>query len=138
MKRLLAATAMTLSLTGCAGLTYLWESYNTRKFDAVEYYLVVDIRTQAELAQAQCGQDSVRAMAGKIYQTSLGYKNYAESLADNANSAEMSSKLEEMVRGVRDRYESGSQVSTVYCRSKFQLISSTATDIQQALARKKQ
>ena len=74
---------LVILLMGCSTVEKAVDAY-LMKFDANEYKLITDIRTNAGLAKLDC-VDSVKSKKNvdKIWVSALSLKNYAENLPHN-------------------------------------------------------
>ena len=108
MKKLILVLA--LLLNGCAVVDY----YRMAKWDNNEYALVNEIRTEAQLAVGHCNSRvEVLPYVDYTYRKSVEYKNYAEGIARNEESAKMAGDLLAITKGLKDRYYSGRGKSKV-------------------------
>ncbi|CAB5215107.1 hypothetical protein UFOVP190_397 [uncultured Caudovirales phage] len=129
MKRLLAV-AVLLSLNGCA----LWEAYNLAHFDPNEYRIVTEIRTDASLYKDQCPDAAVsRANAQAIYLKTQLFENYSEQIPYNSNSIKASKELNNIAKGLKERYAGKDPVSPMFCKLKFESIEHSAQTMQHVL-----
>ena len=123
MKKLLIVS-LVLILNGCA----LIDAYRMAKFDNIEYALVNQIHTQAQLGVASCGTDAVYTQVDDIYFKSVELLNYSASIPRNNETVTMTKDLAAITKGLKDRYASGDEVSEKYCEIKFNNIqTSTGT-----------
>ena len=66
MKKLIAIAFVTTTLSGCA----LFDAYFMAKYDTTEYALVNDIKTKAQVAEENCGnQLLVVTQVNELYDT---------------------------------------------------------------------
>ena len=137
MKRLLILFAMVMTLTSCASINKVIDYFDMARFDNNEYLLAVNVRTQANLGARKCGTPDVNREVSLLWNHSLAFKNYAESIPNNEETVTMSSELLEIVRGLDNRYNvDKKEVSMGYCTSKFGLIEKNATIITNVVGAK--
>ena len=132
MKKIIALLAVTM-LSGCAVL----DAYLMTKYDANEYKLVVEIRTDAHLSKAECENPVLsRANAQAIADKTQLFEFYSEHIPRNNNAASASRNLNEIAQGLAKRYNSGDKVSPTFCKLKFEGIEIAATTLQSVLAKR--
>ena len=129
MKRILLA-AFALSLTSCA----VWDAYFMAPYDANEYMLITEIRTNAIQYRRQCDNpvlSSVNAQA-MANRTEL-YERYEEQIPKNANGFKAAQTLNEIAQGLNTAYTKG-PVSPMFCKLKYNNIEHSAELIQRVTA----
>ena len=132
MKRL-ALLSLVLVLNGCA----IVDIYKQARWDNNEYALVNDIQTEAELGFDSCAdQKAVVPYVNKMYNTSIALKNYTKDVDRNQESIKMSGELLAIIKGLKERYSSGDEVSQRYCELKFTTIQTSTTTIKKSLGAK--
>ncbi len=132
MKRL-ALLSLVLVLNGCA----IVDIYKQARWDNNEYALVNDIQTEAELGIDSCAdQKAVIPYVTKMYNTSVALKNYTKDVDRNQESIKMSGELLAIIKGLKERYSSGDEVSQRYCELKFTTIQTSTTTIKKSLGAK--
>jgi hypothetical protein len=133
MKNLLLVTVLLLS--GCATFNDLMDAY-LMKYDTNEYKLITEIRTKSESAKNNCSDliESKR-IAKELAYTSTFLMHYAEHLPHNKSIQHATVELNDMVKGLADKYDSGS-VSPVFCKIKFTNIEESANRMQQSEGKK--
>jgi hypothetical protein len=129
MKRILVILS-TLVFTGCAVL----DAYLMAPYDANEYLLITEIRTNAIQHRRQCdnpvlAQVNAQAMANR---TEL-YEKYQEQIPRNANGFKAARALNEISQGLNTAYVKG-PVSSMFCRLKYNNIEHSAELIQRVTA----
>jgi hypothetical protein len=125
MKKLLLAATIAL-LSSCS----LIDAYRMARFDNNEYMMVNRIQTQAQLGVERCGTNQAANTANDIWFKSVELKNYSASRLRNQETITMTVALEEITRGLKDRYAGTDPVSTAYCKIKLNTIEKNATTIQ--------
>jgi len=133
MKKLLLIT--TLLLSGCATFNDALDAY-LMKYDNNEYKLITEIRTKAGVAKDKC-RDPVESkkLAKELSYTSAFLMHYAEHLPHNKPIQQATVELNDMVKGLSDKYDSGT-VSPVFCKIKFKNIEDSANTMQQSEGKK--
>jgi hypothetical protein len=119
-----------LSLTSCA----LWDAYMMAPYDANEYMLITEIRTNATIYKEQCANPvlaSVNAQA--IANRTLLYERYEENIPRNENGYKAARALNEISQGLNTAYTKG-PVSTMFCKLKYNNIEHSAELIQRVTA----
>jgi hypothetical protein len=126
---------LVLLLSGCATFNDALDAY-LMKYDNNEYKLITEIRTKAGVAKDKCS-DSVESkrLAKELLYTSTFLMHYAEHLPHNKPIQQSTVELNDMVKGLSDRYDSGS-VSPVFCKIKFTSIEESANRMQQSEGKK--
>ena len=117
-------------LNGCA----LWDAYFMAPYDANEYMLITEIRTNAIQYRRQCDNpvmapQNAQAMANR---TEL-YEKYEEQIPRNENGIKASRALNEIAQGLNTAYGKG-PVSATFCRLKYNNIEHSAELIQRVTA----
>jgi hypothetical protein len=130
MTKYLILAASVLSLNGCA----LWDAYFMAPYDANEYMLITEIRTNAIQYRRQCDNpvmapQNAQAMSNR---TEL-YEKYEEQIPRNDNGIKASRALNEIAQGLNTAYAKGS-VSPTFCRLKYNNIEHSAELIQRVTA----
>jgi hypothetical protein len=130
MTKYLILIASALLLNGCA----LWEAYMMAPYDANEYMLITQIRTDAIQYRRQCNNPvlapvNAEAMANR---TEL-YERYEEHIPRNENGLKAARALNEIAQGLNGAYVKGS-VSPVFCKLKYNNIEHSAELIQRVTA----
>ena len=129
MKRIFLV-AFALSLTSCA----LWDAYMMAPYDANEYLLITEIRTNATIYREQCANPVLAPQnAQAIANQTLLYERYEENIPRNANGYNAARALNEIAQGLNTAYAKG-PVSTVFCKLKYNNIEHSAELIQRVTA----
>ena len=132
MKRI-ALLSLIVLLNGCA----IVDIYKQARWDNNEYALVNDIQTEAELGFDSCAdQKAAVPYVNKMYNISVALKNYTKDVDRNQESIKMSGELLAIIKGLKERYSSGDEVSQRYCELKFTTIQTSATTIKKSLGAK--
>jgi len=130
MRRLALAMITATALSGCA----LWDAYFMAPYDANEYMLITEIRTNAALYREQCANPvlapvNAQAMANRT----LLYERYEENIPRNENGYKAARALNEIAQGLNTAYAKGS-VSPTFCKLKYNNIEHSAELIQRVTA----
>jgi len=125
MKRL-SILLLAVALNGCA----LYDALMLTGFDSNEYYLVTQIRTDAQVYKTQCENPALASVNAQAiaFKTRL-FQNYSEQIPGNENGIKASESLNEIAQGLNDAYKKGVP-SPVFCKLKYGSIENTAYVIQ--------
>lgn len=131
MKKLLLVLAVAL-LPGCA----LVDSY-LMKYDTNEYRIITEVRAEAQGYKTECSNPLLSnpnaiAMAEK---TNL-FMLYSQYQPHNAPVQQASIELNKMAQGLKDQYATGTKVSPIFCKIKFENIEKSAETIQKMVGDK--
>ena len=133
MKKLIAVALITTSLSGCA----LFDAYFMAKYDTTEYALVNDIKTKAQVAEENCGnQLLVVTQVNELYVKSLEFKNFTTHIPRNKDADNMSTKLLTLTKDTRDYFNKAEKISPIFCKAKLQQVIKSADTIQHVLGSK--
>jgi hypothetical protein len=129
MKRIALALSTAL-LSSCA----LWDAYFMAPYDANEYMLITEIRTNAIQYRRQCDNPilapgNAQALANR---TEL-YEKYEEQIPRNDNGKKAAQALNEITQGLNTAYGKG-PVSPTFCKLKYNNIEHSAELIQRVTA----
>jgi hypothetical protein len=129
MKRIIFALSTAL-LSSCA----VWDAYFMAPYDANEYMLITEIRTNAIQYRRQCDNPilapgNAQALANR---TEL-YEKYEEQIPRNDNGIKSARALNEIAQGLNTAYAKG-PVSPTFCRLKYNNIEHSAELIQRVTA----
>ena len=129
MKRIFVAF-FALSLTSCA----LWDAYMMAPYDANEYMLITEIRTNATIYREQCANPVLASVnAQTMANRTLLYERYEENIPRNENGYKAARALNEISQGLNTAYTKG-PVSTMFCKLKYNNIEHSAELIQRVTA----
>ncbi len=122
-----------LSLSGCA----LFDAYFMAKYDTTEYALVNEIKTRAQVAEENCGnQILVITQMNELYIKALEFKNFTTHIPRNKDADNMSTKLFTLTKDARDYFNKAEKISPIFCKSKMQQIVKSADTIQHVIGSK--
>jgi hypothetical protein len=132
MKKLILLSFVVL-LSGCT----LFDAYFMAKYDTNEYFIVNDIKTKAQVAEENCGnQLLVIAQVNDLYIKTLEFKNFTSHIPRNKDTDNMSTKLLTLTKDTRDYFNKAEKISPIFCKAKLQQVVKSADTIQQVLGSK--
>ena len=132
MKKLLPLIFV-LSLSGCT----LFDAYFMAKYDTNEYFIVNDIKTKAQIAEENCGnQLLVVTQVNELYIKTLEFKNFTTHIPRNKDADNLSTKLLTLTKDTRDYFNKAEKISPIFCKAKLQQIVKSADTIQHVLGSK--
>jgi len=132
MKRILIVL-FAFSLSGCV----LFDAYFMAKYDTNEYFIVNDIKTKAQVAEENCGnQLLVITQVNDLYIKTLEFKNFTSHIPRNKDTDNMSTKLLTLTKDTRDYFNKAEKISPIFCKAKLQQIVKSADTIQHVLGSK--
>ena len=135
MKRL-ALVSLVVLLSGCASISTIIDAYRMAKFDSNEYSLVNQIHTQAQVGVTKCGTKEVLVYVDTVYVKSIELRNYSASIPENKDTITMTTELAAITKGLKDRYDSGDEVSKKYCELKFNNIENSSGTMKTVIGAK--
>jgi hypothetical protein len=117
-------------LTSCA----VYDAVTMTKYDPNEYLLISEIRIDARHYKDLCDNQTASktnsiALANK---TEL-FEAYSENLPSNGDGVKAAKALNEIAKGLVDRYNTGDRVTPIFCKLKFEGIEHSANTIQHVL-----
>ena len=132
MKKLLIVL-FAFSLSGCT----LFDAYFMAKYDTNEYFIVNDIKTKAQVAEENCGnQLLVVTQVNELYIKALEFKNFTMHIPRNKDTDNMSTKLLTLTKETRDYFNKAEKISPIFCKAKLQQVVKSADTIQHVLGSK--
>jgi hypothetical protein len=132
MKKLLPLAFVVL-LSGCT----LLDAYFMAKYDTTEYALVNEIKTKAQVAEENCGnQLLVVTQVNELYIKALEFKNFTLHIPRNKDADNMSTKLLILTKDTRDYFNKAEKISPIFCKTKLQQVIMSADTIQHVLGSK--
>jgi hypothetical protein len=121
------------TLSGCA----LFDAYFMAKYDTTEYALVNQIKTKAQIAEENCGnQILVITQVNELYNNSLEFKNFTMYIPRNNDATKLSEKLYTLTKDTKDYFNKAEKISPIFCKVKLQQIEKSADTIQRVLGSK--
>jgi hypothetical protein len=132
MKKLLPLFFVVL-LSGCT----VFDAYFMAKYDTNEYFIVNDIKTKAQVAEENCGnQLLVVTQVNELYIKALEFKNFTMHIPRNKDTDNMSTKLLALTKDTRDYFNKAEKISPIFCKAKLQQVVKSADTIQHVLGSK--
>ena len=132
MKKILVVLFV-FNLSGCA----LFDAYFMAKYDTTEYSLVNEIKTKAQVAEENCGnQILVVTQVNELYIKSLEFKNFTLHIPRNKDADNMSTKLLTLTKDTKEYFNKAEKISPIFCKAKLQQIVKSADTIQHVLGSK--
>jgi len=132
MKKLIPLAFVVL-LGGCT----LFDAYFMAKYDTNEYFIVNDIKTKAQIAEENCGnQLLVIVQVNDLYIKTLEFKNFTSHIPRNKDTDNMSTKLLTLTKDTKDYFNKTEKISPIFCKAKLQQIVKSADTIQHVLGSK--
>jgi hypothetical protein len=128
--RNIIAVLMVLTLSSCT----LYDAVLMTKYDGDEYKAITGIRTDASLYANQCN-DAVKskANADNLASKTLYFSYFEESVPHNTDAANAAKSLDIIAQGLKARYNSGTPVSPMFCKIKFETVQHSSAVIQQVM-----
>ena len=131
------ALLLAVSLSGCAFVGGLYDSYMLAGYDTNEHALVNKITVHARLAKPNCNTPAeIKPVAISLYQWSAELENFSSHIPYNEKSAKLNTILHAQTIDLYKRYTGDVEISKTYCELKLQSISDSAEQIQKAIARR--
>jgi len=132
MKKLLPLAFVVL-LSGCT----LLDAYFMAKYDTTEYALVNEIKTKAQVAEENCGNQSlVTLQVNELYIKSLEFKNFTLHIPRNKDADNMSTKLLTLTKDTKEYFNKTEKISPIFCKAKLQQVIMSADTIQHVIGSK--
>jgi hypothetical protein len=132
MKKILVVLFV-FNLSGCA----LFDAYFMAKYDTTEYALVNEIKTKAQVAEENCGnQILVVTQVNELYIKSLEFKNFTLHIPRNKDADNMSTKLLTLTKDTKEYFNKAEKISPIFCKAKLQQIVKSADTIQHVIGSK--
>ena len=132
MKKLIIIPFVLL-LNGCI----IFDAYFMAKYDTTEYSLVNQIKTKAQIAEENCGnQILVVSQVNDLYISALEFKNFTVHIPRNEDATKLSDKLFTLTKDTKDYFNKTEKISPIFCKAKLQQIEKSADTIQHALGSK--
>lgn len=122
MKKLLLSCFLLTQLSGCA----VYNAFFMAKYDNNEYELVTHIRTIAQTVDCE-NNISLIDSSDQVWFLSNELVNYTQYQPRNEKSNEMAVNLNSIAKGLHDK---NGKMSKLYCEEKFNIIKTSAEDIQ--------
>jgi len=132
MKKIILAISISL-LSGCAVI----DSYLMAKYDTNEYSAIATIRSQSEVAQAECDdRKRTEQNIDQVYKSSVFFKNFTQLRVRNEETAAIAYNIYLLSDQLKKHYEKNEAVSPTYCKLKFQQLEKGAITAQKTIGSK--
>jgi hypothetical protein len=94
------------------------------------------VLVQAQVGVTKCGTKEVLAYVDTVYVKSIELRNYSASIPENKATITMTTELAVITKGLKDRYDSGDEVSQKYCELKFNNIENSSGTMKTVIGAK--
>jgi hypothetical protein len=129
MKKLLLIP-LVLLLNGCV----LLDSYLMARFDANEYRIISEIRTDAAIYKKECNDSLLsRPNSQALTEKTQLFVNYSEHIPRNSNVIKAGQQLHDIAQGLSDSYHKPKPPSAAFCRIKFETVETNASAMQRII-----
>ena len=129
MKKLLLSP-LVLLLNGCV----LLDSYLMARFDANEYRIISEIRTDDGIYKKDCNDPLLsRPNATALAEKTQLFVNYSEHLPRNSNVITAGQQLHDIAQGLAKSYHNPRPPSPAFCRIKFETVETSAATMQRII-----
>lgn len=136
MKKLIIIISL-FSLSGCASLQGLYDSYFMAKYDTNENMLINRLAIHSDISKDFCSDKMQAAISsGHLYIMSKELIGFSKSLPDNEATIKMITPLHKMVEEFYNHYKNGTPVNKTYCELKLQSITDASTTIQKVIVKR--
>ena len=135
--KLLTTILLIFSLSGCATISNLYDSYFTAPYDTNEHFLVNKIKFYSEFSKRNCANhEAAKNSAAELFSLSSQLKSFSGNLPRNKSTIQMTDSLFVLVDELYIRYDTAKEVNKTYCELKLQSISDSANTIQKVIAKR--
>ena len=133
----LTTIILIFSLSGCATISNLYESYFMAPYDTNEHLLVNKIKVYSEYSKKNCAnREAAKTSAIKLFSLSSQLKSFSANLPENSSTSKMTDSLFVLVDELYKRYNTTKEVNKTYCELKLQSISNSANTIQKVIVKR--
>ena len=133
----LTTIILIFSLSGCATISNLYESYFMAPYDTNEHLLVNKIKVYSEYSKKNCAnREAAKTSAIKLFSLSSQLKSFSANLPENSSTSKMTDSLFVLVDEPYKRYNTTKEVNKTYCELKLQSISNSANTIQKVIVKR--
>ena len=133
----LTTLILIFSLSGCATISNLYDSYFMAPYDTNEHFLVNKIKFYSEFSKRNCANhEAAKTSAIHLFSLSSQLKSFSGNLPNNKETVKMTDLLFVLTDEFNTRYEINLTVNKTYCELKLQSISDSADKIQKLLVRR--
>ena len=135
--KLLTSIILIFSLSGCATISNLYDSYFMAPYDTNEHFLVNKIKFYSEFSKRNCANhEAAKTSAIHLFSLSSQLKSFSENLPNNSSTVKMTDSLFVLVDELHIRYDTAKEVNKTYCELKLQSISESANTIQKVIVKR--
>jgi hypothetical protein len=135
--KILTTIILVFSLSGCAAISNLYESYFMAPYDTNEHFLVNKIKVYSEYSKKNCAnREAAKTSAIKLFSLSSQLKSFSANLPENSSTSKMTDSLFVLVDELYKRYNTTKEVNKTYCELKLQSISDSANTIQKVIVKR--
>ena len=135
--KLLTIIILIFSLSGCATISNLYDSYFMAPYDTNEHFLVNKIKFYSEFSKRNCADhEAAKTSAIHLFSLSSQLKSFSGNLPNNSSTVKMTDSLFVLVDELHIRYDTTKEVNKTYCELKLQSISESANTIQKVIVKR--
>ena len=135
--KLLTSIILIFSLSGCATISNLYDSYFMAPYDTNEHFLVNKIKFYSEFSKRNCANhEAAKTSAIHLFSLSSQLKSFSGNLPNNSSTVKMTDSLFVLVDELHIRYDTTKEVNKTYCELKLQSISDSANIIQKVIVKR--
>ena len=135
--KLLTIIILIFSLSGCATISNLYDSYFMAPYDTNEHFLVNKIKFYSEFSKRNCANhEAAKTSAIHLFSLSSQLKSFSGNLPNNSSTVKMTDSLFVLVDELHIRYDTTKEVNKTYCELKLQSISESANTIQKVIVKR--
>lgn len=135
--KLLTSIILIFSLSGCATISNLYDSYFMAPYDTNEHFLVNKIKFYSEFSKRNCANhEAAKTSAIHLFSLSSQLKSFSGNLPNNSSTVKMTDSLFVLVDELHIRYDTAKEVNKTYCELKLQSISESANTIQKVIVKR--
>lgn len=136
MKKILAVLLLSTSLSGCAVVATLYDSYFMAKYDNVEYALTNKLRTMSQLGVETCKDYTTsKNNFNDLYTTAIELQNFSQYVPRNVDTQKITGNLVELTKQGKEMYTKET-VSETFCKLKMQQINRASEVAQKVIGSK--
>jgi len=133
----LTTLILIFSLSGCATISNLYDSYFMAPYDTNEHFLVNKIKFYSEFSKRNCANhEAAKTSAIHLFSLSSQLKSFSGNLPNNSSTVKMTDSLFVLVDELHIRYDTVKEVNKTYCELKLQSISESANTIQKVIVKR--
>jgi len=133
----LTTLILIFSLSGCATISNLYDSYFMAPYDTNEHFLVNKIKFYSEFSKRNCANhEAAKTSAIHLFSLSSQLKSFSGNLPNNSSTVKMTDSLFILVDDLYKRYDTAKEVNKTYCELKLHSISDSANTIQKVIVKR--